>query len=163
MKKVTFFLASIISLVVLFTITAFKAPKPGPSANGQGTILLNYMNGEPQHFSFHALTDADGNVSGSWESKSPGQDIRTHGTITCIKVLADGKTAVLSGVVTHIVGDGYPGLTTGTPIWFKVQDNGEGANSAGDTFTDYFFGLAGCVDYGGTPYPITGGNIQVKP
>jgi len=131
----------------------------GPSANGQGGLLLN---GRVQHFAFHASIDKDGMVSGSFESKSPGQDFRTHGTITCL-VLQDNKTAIMSGVITKITGDGFPGVVEGTPVWFKVRDNGEGANSPEDQFSDYYLGLSGCVDYGLPLLPITNGNIQVKP
>jgi hypothetical protein len=162
MKKITVFLSAATLLALVFAVTAFKAvPPPGPSANGQGTLNLPYMNGIAQHFSFHANTDANGNVSGSFESKSPGQDIRVHGTITCMQILADGKTAVLTGTVTKVVGEGFP-IAEGNPIYFKVQDNGEGANAADDRFSDYFvFGV--CQNFAVALPPIVSGNIQVKP
>lgn len=142
--------------------TAKSAAKSnsGPSANGQGGITLA---GRVQQFSFHASVDKNGTVSGSWESHSPGQDIRTHGTITCLTVLADGKTALLSGIITKISGDGFPNVKEGDPVWFKVIDNGEGANNPPDQFSDYTLGLSGCNDYGGTMRPIENGNFQVKP
>lgn len=142
--------------------TVFKAKKTASSASGQGTIALDYMNFEPQQFSFHALKDVDGSVTGSWESNSPGQDCRTHGTITCLTILPDGKTAIMSGEITQVEGTCF-GSTVGSPIWFKVQDNGEGSKAAPDGFTDYYFGLSGCTDYGLALHPIIGGNIQVKP
>ena len=132
----------------------------GPSANGQGGLLLN---DRVQHFAFHATTDKNGIVSGSWESKSPGQDIRTHGTITCLQVLPDGKTAIMSGIITQRSGDGFPGVQVGDPVWFKVVDNGEGANSVEDLFSDYFLGVSSCNNFVVPLQPIVNGNIQVKP
>ena len=160
MKKIPVFFAGIIFLSALLTITAFKSAPPGPSINGQGTLNAAYLNGT-QHFSFHASKNSAGNVSGTFESKSPGQEIRVHGNIDCFNILADGKTAYVSGVVTEVVGEGYP-IAVGNHIWFKIQDNGEGANAAADKFSDYFvFGVCQNLNVG--LQDITGGNIQVKP
>jgi len=160
MKKITFFLTGAILLAGLILVsTAFKPLTERGSANGQGGITIN---NRVQQFSFHANTDRNGNVSGSWESNSPGQNCRTHGNITCLTILADGKTAIMSGVVTQVVGDCF-GATVGTPIWFTVQDNGEGSNSPGDRFTDYYFFTSGCGNYGAPLHLIENGNIQVKP
>ena len=162
MKKITVFLSAAILLTAFFTVTAFKSLPPGPSANGQATLTLPYLNGT-QHFSFHAKTDGSGNVTGSFESKSPGQDIRIHGNIDCLTILTDGKTAIMTGVVTQVVGNGFPVLP-GDRIYFKVQDNGEGANSAGDKFTDYFVYGGSCGNnFNLEMFTIDGGNIQVKP
>ena len=81
----------------------------GPSVNGQGSITLE---GGVQHFAFHATMDKNGKVSGSWESKSPGQDVRTHGTIDCMSLL-DNQTAVLSGTITDRSGSGYAYVQVG--------------------------------------------------
>ena len=163
MKKLSILFGGTLFFAIILSITAFRhVPPNGPSANGQGGLLLPYMNGQVQQFSFHANTDKDGNVSGSWESNSPGQNCRTHGDITCLTILADGKTALMSGVITQVDG-GCFGAVVGSTIWFKVKDNGEGSNAANDRFTDYYFGISGCVNYGGTLHQIVNGNIQVKP
>jgi hypothetical protein len=132
-------------------------------ANGEATLSLAYLNGV-QHFTFHATKDAEGNVTGSWESKSPGQLLRTHGTLTCLTFI-DDKTAYMTGVVTHKVGEGSPGqYEVGMPVWFKVRDNGEGDNSNPDEFTDYY-SLDGiqCVNYEqASIHPVINGNIQVR-
>jgi hypothetical protein len=158
MKKITIFFTGTILLAAILAVTAFKPHSNGPSANGQGGLLLN---GRVQHFSFHANTDASGDVSGTWESKSPGQECRQHGEITCMSILPDGKTAILSGVITNTDGVCF-GSSVGTPISFEVQDNGEGARSA-DLFSDYLIFADGCYDHGFFLQPITNGNIQVKP
>jgi hypothetical protein len=163
MKKITVFLSAAILLVTVFAVMSFKPLPPRPSANGQATLTLPYLNGT-QHFSFQAKTDGSGNVTGSFETKSAGQDIRVHGNIDCLRVLPDGKTAIMTGVVTQVVGNGFP-IAVGDRVWFKVQDNGEGANAAGDKFTDYYlFGGSCSNELNFLPLnTITGGNIQVKP
>lgn len=165
MRKIPIFFAGTIFLTAILAISAFRPLPPGSSANGQGTLNLPYMNGVPQHFSFHANTDKKGNVSGKFESKSPGQEIRIHGNITCLNILPDGKTAVMQGVVTQAKDNGGFGIVAGSIIYFSVQDNGEGSNAAPDQFSDYFgpVGNFNCFDFGVPLNPITGGNIQVKP
>ncbi|MBC7382717.1 MAG: hypothetical protein H7296_06930 [Bacteroidia bacterium] len=165
MKKLSMLFGGTMFLVLLLLLTAFKPLPPNvASANGQGSLLNPGFNGRVQHFSFHALRDASGNVTGSWESKSPGQEIRTHGTITCLTILPDGKTAILTGIVTQKNGEGFPGsYDVGSPIWFKVVDNGEGAKSAEDEFTDYYSSGAPCNNFNVPIYTILSGNIQVKP
>ncbi len=164
MKKITIFTGGAFSIFLLLALTAFKPLPPGPSANGQGALLNPWFNGQVQHFSFHANTNASGNVTGSFETKSPGQDVRVHGTINCLTILADGKTAIVKGVVTQKVGEGFPGgYEVGSQVWFKVVDNGEGANSSGDQFTDYYSSNAPCSNFNVAIYTILNGNIQVKP
>jgi hypothetical protein len=146
----------------------------GPSANGQGFLKVGYLEGS-QTFSFHANTDGNGNVTGSWQSnwqsENPGLGGKFHGTIDCLNILADGKTARMSGIVTHVTGDCCPyfGFETevGGIIWFEVQDNGEGANATEDTFSDWFFfgdfPTTCADDWDAILFPIENGNIQVKP
>ena len=159
---------------IVSTAVTSRASSGGPSANGQGFLKVGYLEGS-QTFSFHATTDKNGNVTGSWQSnwqsQNPGLGGKFHGTINCLKILADGKTARMSGLITHVVGDCCPyfGFTinVGDIIWFEVQDNGEGANTTKDTFSDWYgFGsfLTTCADDWGVPlFPIASGNIQVKP
>ncbi len=165
MKKVTIFFAASILTVALFVSTAFKPLPAGPSANGQGALDLG-AGTKIQHFSFHANTANDGTVSGSFEVKSADQAIRLHGTITCLKIRPDNKTAFMSGVITQKVGDGFPGFyNVGDFVYFEVQDNGEGANASNDKFSDVF--TSGVTQFCG-PFligmaNIVNGNIQVKP
>jgi len=146
----------------------------GPSANGQGTLSVPYLEGFST-FSFHARQKADGSVSGSWssnwQSSNPGLGGQFSGIIDCMEILPDGITARMTGIVTHVNGDCCPvfGFTpeVGGLIAFIVQDNGEGQNSSGDLFSDWgYFGdneTTCSVDWGFALYPIDNGNIQVKP
>jgi hypothetical protein len=149
--------------------TRISARAAGPSANGQGTLIAGYLGDKPQHFSFHANTSPNGNVTGSFESTALGLDSRVHGRIDCLNILPDGKTAIMSGVVTVVTGDIYLidfGFNVGDQAWFKVEDNGEGANATEDRFSDvYVFDeLPPCTsDFDVELLEIANGNIQVKP
>jgi hypothetical protein len=160
MKKTVTYFTGVSCVIALLTMSGFKPLEGGSMANGQGGLSFN---GSVQHFAFHAVKGSDGTVKGSWESTSPGSENRTHGSITCLTILADGKTAIVSGVITHKVGTGFPQFTVGDPVWFKVQDNGEGNKAIEDGFSDYQMGVSGCLDYGLSLLPIENGNIQVKP
>lgn len=128
------------------------------TVSGQGGLSFGEGT-KTQHFSFHASLDRDGNVSGSFESKSPSQSIRSHGTIDCITFL-DDKTAILSGTITKIGGENN--YVVGTSIWFKVIDNGEGSKNGTDQFSDYYIGAGGCYPYNVRMRNIESGNIQIK-
>ncbi|MBC7382716.1 MAG: hypothetical protein H7296_06925 [Bacteroidia bacterium] len=72
----------------------------------------------------------------------------------------------MSGAITQRVGDGFPGTyNVGDFVYFGVQDNGEGANSAGDKFSDLISSGATqfCGPFGTFLLNIENGNIQVKP
>ncbi len=129
MKKLSMLFGGTMFVALFLSLTGVKYMLPkGPSANGQGGLTIV---DKVQHFSFHASTDAGGVVTGSFEVKSPDQDVRLHGTITCLTILSGNKTAFMSGVVTKKVGDGFPGFyNVGDYVYFEVQDNGEGANAA---------------------------------
>lgn len=182
MKRQTIILLCIQSMILLISCSKNKNEKigfnqetkeaelkqfPGGNTsfpNGQAALLLPHLNSRVQHFSFHVLKDANGDVKGTWESKSPGQDLRTHGILNCL-VFIDDHTAYMTGVVTQKVGDVFTGeYEVGMPVWFKVRDNGEGNNSSEDEFTDYY-SLQGieCVNYEqASIHPIISGNIQVR-
>lgn len=134
----------------------------GPSANGQA--LFTFF-GEKQTFAFHARELKDGTVKGSYEVRAHAFDIRLHGNIDCLSI--SGNSAIMSGVVTH---SNFPPFPVGIDAWFRVVDNGEGANAPADEWTDLFvFSTNDCTSpepFDGFPaplIPIEAGNIQVKP
>lgn len=141
----------------------------GPSASGQGRIV-----GTNRVFAFNAVTHPDGSVSGQGQLTYThnGNDVKIHFTINCISV--SGNDAIMSGTVSN--SKALPGYVGG-PCWFKVKDNGEGANAPPDEITFFIFcqpnDISGfcatliCdvdheLDAGGLN-PIENGNIQVKP
>jgi hypothetical protein len=80
-------------------------------------------------FSFSAVQYADGTARGNAQIASRkfslgNRDLVFHMRIDCLHVLADGKTARLSGVVTR-TSFPDPELPVGEVHRFSVQDNGE--------------------------------------
>ncbi len=136
--------------------------KAGPSANGQAMFPVEQLVGI-QNFSFHARENRDGIITGSFEVKARDENLggRMHGTIDCLTI--DGNIATMSGVATHSTFEDFP---AGTPIWFRVVDNGEGNNSDPDEFSDLFLlnNSVSCeVTLSNALTEIENGNVQVKP
>lgn len=75
-------------------------------------------------FSFSAVQRADGTTSGNAQIASRKFDLVFHMRIDCLHVLADGRTARLSGVVTRTSRPDEE-LPVGEVHRFSVQDNGE--------------------------------------
>ena len=125
------------------TPTEFAGPSlsaagnSGPSANGQAKLPRDLF-GELQNVSFHARVKQDGTVSGSLEFKSRAQDIEAHANLDCLVV--SGNEAILGGILTQVrEGPALPfPICLGDRIWFKVRDNGEGADADPDEFTDLY-------------------------
>lgn len=136
--------------------------KSGPSANGQGTLVLN---GNHQTFSFHAM-EHDGVVTGSIQCNNRDWGLIFHGEINCMVI--DGNVATISGEIIH--DNGLLELYPDYPYFlFKVIDNGEGANDPSDEFSDVYAYIENYpCDWNYPPEmwemkPIVNGNIQVKP
>lgn len=145
-------------------------------ASASGQAGLNWEQGEGgfnghQSFSFHASMDAEGNVSGSWQSNYNDSgnnefDINTHGTIECITFVGDNR-ATMSGTVTSFnAGEFWDDfeLDINDKAYFEVIDNGEGSKSDPDQFSDVFVALGElfCGDFNVALLDINNGNIQVK-
>jgi hypothetical protein len=137
----------------------------GPSASGQGTLSLEVIPpaGEGfRHFSFHARVKNNGSVQGNGVLTYVGGQRNIKFDIDCLEV--NGNLAIMSGVVTR---DNQFPQNVGLLCWFKVIDNGEGANAAPDQMSLYFQGTDPAVytcsnDYTVAIYDIEGGNVQVK-
>jgi len=162
MRKLVLLSGGTMFLALALSLTSFKAmPPEKASVNGQGSLTVNVD--QQRRFSFHANTMPDGSVKGSGVLTYTGGELKIKFDINCMTVT--GNQAILSGIITSH--DETPALV-GTGCWFKIVDNGEGANSAGDQMTLLSVGLAPgfpCnLTIGNNPLrPIEGGNIQVKP
>jgi hypothetical protein len=111
----------------------------------------------------------NGSVSGSGVLKRNPNGTKIQFDIDCLSV--DGNVAIMSGTITKLpVAPEFEGGS----FWFKVVDNGEGANSDTDEITLFSFcppGDAECEadlgdcgnDSGLELITIEAGNIQVKP
>src|SRR5687767_4849038 len=80
-------------------------------------------------FSFSAVQYADGTAVGNAQIASrkfqlDDRELVIHMSIDCLSVLADGKTARLSGVITR-TSFPFPEAPVGEIHRFTVQDNGE--------------------------------------
>ncbi len=125
----------------ILTDTPKKTPKKGPYISGKGSLLLAELNGGIQEFSFFAQTDGFGTVTGGFESRIAGQDGHMRGVVNCMNVLSDGKTVILTIVITEVTGDVYIDnvkVEAGHTIWIKVQDNPPSDNAEGDKMTEFY-------------------------
>lgn len=83
-----------------------------------------------RNMSFQAMKAADGSVSGSWQSTAGSAIL--HGTIDCLTIAADGKSARMSGLVTMAKGTLFQ---PGTAFAMEVFDNGAGGSGVPDEST----------------------------
>jgi len=129
----------------------------GPSANGQGSI---FYNDNTRHFAFHANTKPNGSTEGSGVLTYNGAEIQIKFNIDCLSVAAN--IATMSGNVTSSTLDTWP---VGTPVAFRVADNGEGSGSNPDQITLLQQSPGyDCLTWPGLPFnDVESGNIQVKP
>lgn len=116
-------------------------------------------------FSFSAVRYADGTSKGNAQIESRKFDLVVHIRIDCLHVLADGKTARLSGVVTR-TSRPFAEVPVGAVQRFSVQDNGEPgagvdrfsgvpANPGGQDCDDSDFGVP-------PTRTLERGNVQVR-
>ena len=130
------------------------------SATGSGQFTSG---GEWRTFSFTAQKDSSNNSSGQAELFSRAANLRVHMDIDCLNVV--GNTATMSGTVSR---DNANGAYVGDPIWFRVVDNGSGANSSPDLISRVAFFVSGpgvpCTDPSTVipaNIPIEAGNVTV--
>ena len=129
------------------------------SATGGGTAEEA---GALSTFVFNAVKKSDGSVTGNLVYQVRGLDVTFMMTLDCLVVT--GKVATISGVVTHVIGDGLGFIFVGQEGVFKVEDNGQGSKSNPDLFSDMILQPgANCFD-GPLPAPYipVSGNIQVR-
>jgi hypothetical protein len=134
------------------------------SATGSGQFVIN---GQQRTFAFTAIKHADGRVTGMSQlvRRFPvGPDARFHVEVTCLRVV--GNHAWIGGIVRSTSLADFDG----TEAAFQVEDNGEGRNDPPDLIS--FEGVGGLPGYAeeycntmapDDLFPITGGNIQVRP
>lgn len=161
MKKAAVVLVLVLALITTSVVLADNLSK----ASGAGKIQQN------RAFSFQAQERKDGTVTGSGVLQIPLQgepgNVDIHFDIDCLN--SDGTSAIMTGTVTK--SSVWP---VGYGVWFKVVDNGEGANASEPDMMTYLFGdepelSVDCsVDiFELYPeevflYEVTAGNVQVK-
>ena len=130
-----------------------------PHVNGGGSTPEG---NEKSTFVFNAVQHNDGSVVGhlNYMFRASGIDIQMD--LDCLDI--NGNRATLSGVVTHVFGDGpVPGfIFVGQRASFTVQDNGQGKGASPDLISDLIlYGGASCANNWFTYLPISG-NIDIK-
>jgi hypothetical protein len=139
---------------------------------GSGHVMRNLGAGdELTTFSYSAVARADGTAQGEYEYHFRAADFLIHGSVTCASV--SGNAGWVGGVIDSIVSaDPADQALVGTEIWWRVVDNGEGANEAADQTTSLLFAVPGlpitaaswCAnqDVRGVMRDVLAGNIQVR-
>ena len=139
---------------------------------GSGHVLRN-LTGEDEltTFSYSAVARADGTAQGEYQYDFRAADFFIHGTVTCAS--KSGNAGWVGGVIDGIVsGDPADQALVGTEIWWRVVDNGEGANTVADLTSSLLFAIPGLPitaeswcrnqDVRGVMRDVVNGNIQVR-
>jgi hypothetical protein len=143
-----------------FAVTGAVAAGIGPSATGSGHFTAG---GALRTFSFNAITQPDGTVTGNAQVNNRGVPGTIAGTdqlsVDCLQVV--GNTAYVSGTITD---SSVPSLVGDSGV-FGVQDNGQGATSPPDQISiEYLYSPAPQLCMVVHPAPndqIDGGNVQI--
>ncbi len=129
------------------------------SATGSGLRFLGSDN-VVREFAFAAQKDSSGTTTGRAQLVNMATGAIVGITINCLSVA--GNVATMSGSIVQLNGQ-----TDETDIWFRVADNGQGANAPPGQITpvETFIppGLTCSQDAGLTLRNIDGGTIQVFP
>ncbi len=131
-----------------------------PSASGHANLTIN---GGLQTYSFNAIQNRNGSVSGQLTLDSRGQDVIIQGDVTCLVI--NGNEAIIGGIITHVTPNSDPSwfYLLGQPFVLRVVDNGEGAPDPVDLVSD----VNAPLDCGSGSLlgllPIEAGNINVNP
>ena len=156
---------------------------PGDAATGGGHFLITLASGElvDVQFGMTAVTTGGGGANGHFTHRAVfgGIAVEFQGRVTCVAVDSDNRRAWVGGVVTQNTSD-HPSFTTprtqpGRDIWFRVLDSGEGQaepdrstfvgfeGDAGITTSQQYCDARPWPDANARTWPLTAGNIQVRP
>jgi len=135
----------------------------GPSANGQGSYQHDGFN---SHIAINAHTMPNGNVQGIGVLTRSGNGSTKHLQFDIDCLLVEGNVATMSGTTTSSTFELCP---VGTPIVFRVVDNGQGGSDP-DQFTGIYLPIdEGWDDWDCNNFPeqylfnMEQGNIHVNP
>ena len=132
---------------------AALAPEAGPPALQAGAVTAS-VTGSGHHtrivagveglttFSFSAIRRADGTTSGEYQYDFRAAGFSVHGPVTCLSIR--GNEAWIGGTVGDINSpDPEDQSLVGVDMWWRLQDNGEGAGDAPDLTTGVGFAFPG--------------------
>jgi hypothetical protein len=151
----------VFAAATLLGFIARSAMANGPQASGHGNLTTG---GELRTFSFTAITQSDGSVTGEAELKSRASGTVIHAHLDCLTVV--GNQAYIGGIVTKATNPAF----VGKPAVFTVIDHGEGASAPPDELSLFVTFVNppsedcnGPTNHSQTMHPIEAGNIQVNP
>jgi hypothetical protein len=141
----------------------------GDSASGGSHLTVHDVFGLNtlvlQEFGFTAMTKSDGTADGWFQYRDveDGTPFSASGPVTCLTVI--GADAWVGGVIRT----SNDPTVVGSGAWWHVTDNGQGAGSSPDITSFLGVGSLGstadfCANHPAYrfPFPIDGGNIQVR-
>lgn len=138
-------------------LTAFPPPTPPGLAT--------------RNFTFNVKQFADGTTQGQWQLVAGGSIL--HGSLDCLTIAPDGKSARISGVVE---GAKVTTFEVGTAFAMEIFDNGDGASGEPDVTTQLrafrnappevgtAFCVSGTIPDGADldPRPTENGNLTIQ-
>lgn len=138
----------------------------GGRARGYFELAAPFFDIQTEQYSFDALStgafpNAKGRLEGTIARSTSFQDL--HADVDCLAI--SGNQAWVSGPITMLVVNGVPEPPAGRYVVWRVQDNGEGANSPPDLGSVLYVGFPqACLAlFGGDELPMTPtANIQVS-
>lgn len=171
---------TLISLVLAVSLAACSAPvtsldaPPAPRFDKSpsspvhvvtvaGNLDLSMFGVTNERYAIVAQKDGSGNVQGRATVIGLNQTVNLHGDVTCLQV--SGTLAWIGVTITESTDADGP-LSAGGSFWFRVQDNGEGANAPADRISalNPAGGAARCNEMR-TGLPLAWemiGNVQVR-
>jgi hypothetical protein len=131
-----------------------------PSASGHANLTIN---GGLQTYSFNAIRNQNGSVSGHLTLDSRGQNVIIQGDVNCLVI--NGNEAFIGGIITNVTPNSDPSFFSlvGQPFVLRVVDNCEGAPGPVDLVSDVFGGVDCSFGQFLGLLPIEAGNINVNP
>jgi hypothetical protein len=111
-------------------VASATAGSGNPTTSGHANLTVG--DGLTRTFSYSAVQQPDGTVTGQAQVNNPSFPIRVHFTIDCVK-FEDGNRVIASGPVTHSSDPAT--IAVGRISVFATEDNGEGARAAPDRVT----------------------------
>ena len=128
---------------------SLAATPPAATVTGGGQFNVSITGGDVGTFGFSGVGDALAATGQLYfQLEFQGQHVEFHGEVTCVSVDRAQGRAWIGGVVTQNRSE-HPSYTTartqpGHDIWFRILDNGQGADAPPDRTT--FVGFEGDRD-----------------
>ena len=113
------------------------------SVTGSGSHLRTGVDGdELTTFAFGAVRREDGETNGQWQYHFRAAGFSMHGNVSCLTIA--GNQAWVGGAITKVLSpDPADQELVGVEMWWRSQDNGEGANASPDATTGLGFAFPG--------------------